>query len=94
MVKIELVFVAQDRTTLQIKMKLKTGATVADAISESGIYESHPELKGLPVGIYAKQVPLDTVLKEGDRVEVYRALVLDPKEKRRQKAGLRIKKTR
>ena len=94
MVKIELVYVAKDKTILQLAMDLKQGSTVADALNESGIYISHPETKDLPVGIYAKQVALDTVLKEGDRVEVYRALVLDPKEKRRQKAGLRIKKTR
>ena len=88
MVQIELVYVAKDRTTMQVKMDLTQGSTVADALIESGIYHVHPEAKNLPVGIYAKQVTLDTVLKEGDRVEIYRPLALDPKEKRRQRARL------
>lgn len=88
MVKIELVFVAKDRATFQVKMDLKQGSTVADALSKSGIYDLHPDVKDLSVGIYAKQVSLDTVLKEGDRVEVYRPLTLDPKETRRQRARL------
>ena len=88
MVKIELVYVAKDRTTVQIKMNIKQGSTVAEAIMESGIYKSHPEARDLPVGIYAKQVSLETVLKDGDRIEIYRPLALDPKEKRRQRAKL------
>lgn len=91
MVKIELVYVAKDSTTLQVKMELKQGATVEDALIESRIYHLHPETNGLPVGIYAKQVSLDTVLKEGDRVEIYRPLALDPKEKRRQRARLGLR---
>ena len=88
MVKIELVYVPKDGTALQVKMDLKQGATVAEALIKSGVYDLHPETKGLSVGIYAKQVSLDSVLKEGDRVEIYRPLALDPKEKRRQRARL------
>jgi len=86
MVKIELIYVAKDKTTLQLKMDLKPGATIATALSESGIYDLHPETKNMAVGIYAQQVPLDTVLKDGDRIEIYRPLSLDPKENRRQRA--------
>ncbi len=89
MVKIELIYVPKDGTTLQVKMDIKQGATVAEALSKSGVYDLYPETKGLAVGIYARQVSLDTVLKEGDRVEIYRPLVLDPKEKRRQRARLK-----
>ena len=88
MVKIELIYVPKDGVTVQVKMDLKQGATVADALIKSGIYDTHPETKGLSVGIYARQVSLDTLLKEGDRVEIYRPLLLDPKEKRRQRARL------
>jgi putative ubiquitin-RnfH superfamily antitoxin RatB of RatAB toxin-antitoxin module len=90
MVKVELVYVARDRSTVQVKMDLERGSTVAEAITQSGIYHSHPETRDLPVGIYAKQVSLETVLKDGDRVEIYRTLTQDPKENRRQRA--RIKK--
>ena len=88
MVKIELVYVPKDGVTVQVKMDLKQGATVADALIKSGIYDMHPETKELSVGIYARQVSLDTLLKEGDRVEIYRPLFLDPKETRRQRARL------
>ena len=89
MVKIELVYVAADKTTVYLRMDLKQGSTVAEALAESGIYHLHPETKECSVGIYAKQVALDVVLKDGDRVEVYRPLARDPKEKRRQMARLR-----
>ncbi|MCL9683223.1 RnfH family protein [Legionella maioricensis] len=88
MVKIELVYVPKDGATLHLSMDLKQGATVADALIKSGVYDLYPETKGLSVGIYARQVSLDAVLKEGDRVEIYRPLALDPKEKRRQRARL------
>jgi hypothetical protein len=88
MVKIELIYVAKDGATLQVKMDLKLGATVADALNESGIYIKYPETKEMSVGIYAQQVSMDTLLKPGDRIEVYRHLSLDPKENRRQRARL------
>ncbi|KTD05741.1 RnfH family protein [Fluoribacter gormanii] len=86
MVRVELVYVAVDKTTVHMTLELKQGATVLDALNASGIYDIHPETQGMSVGIYAKQVSLEQVLQEGDRVEIYRPLVLDPKEKRRQKA--------
>ncbi len=86
MVKIELVYVALGKTIVHLTLNLKTGSTVFEALNASEIYTTYPETKDLPVGIYAKQVSLDQVLKEGDRIEIYRPLVLDPKEKRRQKA--------
>ncbi len=90
MVKVELVYVPRDEAVIQITMDLQQGTTVAQALKESGLYTRHPETKDLAVGIYAKQVSLDTILKDGDRVELYRPLVLDPKEKRRRLA--RVKK--
>lgn len=89
MVRVELVYVAKDKTTLHLKMDLHEGATVADALASSEIYELYPETRDLPVGIYAKQLPLDTPLHEGDRIELYRPLVRDPKEKRRALARAR-----
>lgn len=86
MVLIELVYITVGKHTVHRTLELKPGSTVIDALNASGIYNSHPETKNMPVGIYAKQVSLNTVLKEGDRVEVYRPLVLDPKEIRRQRA--------
>lgn len=88
MLKIELVYVSQDGTTTHLYLDMKQGATVVDAIEASGLYVTHPEIKTFAVGIYSKKVTGDTVLKEGDRVEIYRPLALDPKEKRRRQARL------
>lgn len=60
-------------------LNLPAGATVRDALAASG-------LEGHACGIFGKRVTLDRKLAEGDRVEVYRPLALDPKEARRQRA--------
>ncbi|WP_347252020.1 RnfH family protein [Legionella sp.] len=86
MVKVELVYIAADQSLVQIPLVVDNGATVADALTQSGILSTHPEVKELPLGIFSKQVSLDTVLKSGDRIEIYRELTLDPKERRRQRA--------
>jgi putative ubiquitin-RnfH superfamily antitoxin RatB of RatAB toxin-antitoxin module len=89
MIKIELVYVTVDRHTVHLTQELQSGATVADALNASRIHSTHPETREMSVGIYAKQVSLDRVLKDGDRVEIYRPLALDPKETRRQRARLK-----
>lgn len=83
--KVELIYIAEDQTVFHQHLLLETGATVDDAIKSSGILITHPEVQALAVGVFAKQVSRDTVLKTGDRVEIYRKLSLDPKEKRRRK---------
>ena len=88
MVKVDLVYIPLDKNTVHVTLELKSGSTVVDALSQSDIYTTHPETRDMPVGIYARLVSFDTVLKEGDRLELYRPLALDPKEKRRQKARL------
>lgn len=90
MLTVEIVYVTADQSTVHLTLELPSETTIADALTSSGIYDSYPETIHMPVGIYARQVSKDTVLKAGDRVELYRALALDPKEKRRQKA--RVKK--
>jgi uncharacterized protein len=67
---------------------LAKGATAIDAVRASGVLESHPEI-GLPrhkLGIYGRVVAAGAPLADGDRVEIYRPLVLDPKEARRRRA--------
>jgi len=89
MVKVELVYVAEDKATFHLKLDLKEGTILIDALNKSGIYTSRPETRTMSVGIYASLVPLDPLLKEGDRIEIYRPLTCDPKEKRRQLAKLK-----
>ena len=69
---------------------LPEGATVQEAIERSGILKQFPEidLEKQKVGIYNKVSKLDTVLQEGDRVEIYRPITCNPKTvPRRAKAG-------
>jgi putative ubiquitin-RnfH superfamily antitoxin RatB of RatAB toxin-antitoxin module len=68
-----------------VTLTLPAGATVEQAISASGIAARHPvDLNA--VGIFGRRVPPATRLADGDRVEIYRALALDPKEQRRRRA--------
>ncbi len=81
---------------LILKTMVNKGDTVADAIKHSGILVHFPEIDMAvnKVGIFGKITRATTVLREGDRVEIYRPLIADPKEVRRQRAaeGKRMKK--
>jgi len=70
------------------RLELPEGSTVADALAASGL-DAAPGR----VGIYGTVVPAGTVLRDGDRVEIYRPLLADPKETRRLRAaGKRAKR--
>jgi putative ubiquitin-RnfH superfamily antitoxin RatB of RatAB toxin-antitoxin module len=72
-------------------VEVEQGATIEQAIRSSGMLEAVPgiDLATQPVGIYAKKKPLETVLREHDRIEIYRPLVADPNETRRLRAKKR-----
>jgi len=72
-----------------LTLKVRSGALVSEAIVQSGILRDFPEidLVSAKVGIYGKPVKLDTVLRDKDRIEIYRPLIADPKEIRRKSAG-------
>lgn len=86
MVNIEIVYVTAIKEIIHLKLSLKPGSTITDALIESNLFHTHPEIKNFPVGIFAQQKPLDTILKSGDRIEIYRPISIDPNEKRRQRA--------
>ena len=71
-----------------VTVEVPQGATVAQAIEESRIDEAFPELEVAAdrVGIFGRKVSLDHVLRAGDRVEIYRPLIADPKAVRRARA--------
>lgn len=71
------------------ELEVEQGATIEQAIRGCGILEAVPgiDLATHPVGIYAKKKALDTVLREHDRIEIYRPLIADPKETRRARAA-------
>jgi len=68
--------------------------TVEDVINRSGILESYPQinLETDKVGIFGKMCKLNAGLRNKDRIEIYRKLIADPKESRRQKAEMERKK--
>ena len=70
-------------------LRVPAGTTIGQAVALSGLLQEIPgiDLAVNMVGIYGKKKPLDTVLHEHDRVEVYRPLQADPKEARRRRAG-------
>jgi len=70
-----------------VTVELPAGAVVRDALRAAGVQAEE-------VGVFGKRVRADTPLADGDRVEIYRALALDPKERRRQRARKRGKTTR
>lgn len=71
-----------------VGVELEPGSTALDAVRSSGLAERHPEgdPTNLRLGIFGVEVPPGTRLKEGDRVEIYRPLAIDPKEARRARA--------
>jgi hypothetical protein len=71
-------------------VEVPDGATIRDAINKSGILKQFPDidLEKQKVGVYSKLSKLDTVLNDGDRVEIYRPIICDPKTvPRKAKAG-------
>jgi putative ubiquitin-RnfH superfamily antitoxin RatB of RatAB toxin-antitoxin module len=70
-------------------MRVAPGTTIGQAIEGSGVLARFPEINLVtqPVGIYGKKKTLETVLRERDRIEIYRPLVADPKDSRRKRAA-------
>ena len=88
MLEIEIVYGLADRQVLK-NMTVAEGTTVREAALQSGLEVEFPELdlQQAPLGNFGKAVKGETVLRDGDRIEVYRPLLIDPKEARRKRAG-------
>ncbi len=73
----------------QVALRLAEGATVNDAVERSDLTRRFPDLLRNPLAcaIFSRVVDLSTVLRDGDRVEILRPLLVDPKEQRRQAAA-------
>ena len=86
-VTVEVVFAEPSQRWLR-KVTLPSGSTVAQAIDASGVARDIPGLVVDParLGIFSRKVGPEHVLGEGDRVEIYRPLTIDPKEARRRRA--------
>ncbi len=71
-----------------VEVELPAGATLGDAVAASGLAARFPEvaLRGDAVGVFGERRTLDSPLADGDRIEIYRPLRIDPKEARRRRA--------
>lgn len=83
-VRVEVVW-ALPQPQYLVALALPQGSTVADAIAASGLRDQLPPV--CDTGIHGKRCAPEDVLRDGDRVEIYRELVFDPKESRRRRAA-------
>ena len=86
-IRVEVVHATPERQVL-LALDVPLGCTVLEAIERSTVREAFPGLVVDPgaVGIFGRKAPPDRVLRAGDRVEIYRPLLADPKEARRKRA--------
>ena len=87
-IAVEVVYALPDTQSL-IALTVAPGTTARQAIEQSGILQRHPQidLACRKIGIFGKAAMQDVVLKDGDRVEIYRPLIADPKDARRRRAN-------
>lgn len=87
-ITVQVVYALPDQVFLR-ELQLPGGATVGDALAGCGLGRVHPELDlaAVPVGIHGRRVERSRALGDGDRVEVYRPLHMDPMQARRRRAG-------
>ena len=79
---------ARPERQLIVPLSVPVGTSAWQAVEKSGIFQQFPEvaIADLSLGIFSKAVKPEHVLREGDRVEIYRPLLADPKEVRRRRA--------
>lgn len=86
-ISIEVTYALPDKQTL-LALRVAPQTTVEEALEQSGILKLHSDidLSKNKVGIWYKSTKLDTTLSDGDRIEIYRPLIADPKEVRKKRA--------
>jgi hypothetical protein len=85
---IEVTYALSDKQSL-ISLEVEEGTTIKEAIEASGVLDTYNQidLTRDKVGIFSKFATLETVLREKDRVEIYRPLIADPKKVRKERAA-------
>ncbi|MBY6186332.1 RnfH family protein [Marinobacter hydrocarbonoclasticus] len=87
MMQVEVVYALPEQAFLR-RLMVPVGSTAEAAIEASGVLERFPEidLKAQKIGIFSRTVKLSQVLEAGERVEIYRPLIADPREVRKRRA--------
>ena len=93
MIDIEVAYGLPHKQVL-LSLPVPAGSTIEESIKLSGIVAHFPEIVPgeAKVGIFSRPEKLDTIIKEGDRIEIYRPLIADPKEMRKLRAAKMAKK--
>ena len=88
LIDVEVAYATPEQQVI-IDLKLPEGATVEHAINASGLLNQFPEMDAADIkaGIFGSLCKLNQQLRQADRVEIYRPLIHDPKEARRQRAA-------
>lgn len=86
-IAVEVVCATPERQVLR-RVSLPAGSTAIQAVEQSGILQELPDLAFDPshLGVFSRRVEADELLQDGDRVEIYRPLTIDPKDARRRRA--------
>jgi putative ubiquitin-RnfH superfamily antitoxin RatB of RatAB toxin-antitoxin module len=87
LIRVCLVYSAQAREVLELTLRLKPGSTVRQALETSGLLAQRPDIDPatMTVGVWGRKVALTHVLRDQDRIEIYRPLKVDPKVARRER---------
>jgi putative ubiquitin-RnfH superfamily antitoxin RatB of RatAB toxin-antitoxin module len=87
-ITVEVAYALPEKQTL-LSITLPADSTIEQAIVVSEIQKVHPQinLKDIAVGVFSRAAKLSDPLNEGDRVEIYRPLIADPKELRKLRAA-------
>jgi putative ubiquitin-RnfH superfamily antitoxin RatB of RatAB toxin-antitoxin module len=83
---VDVVYALPGRQVMR-RIALPEGSTLAEAIRASGLAEEFPEIDSTRAGIFGKRAAAGAILRDRDRVEIYRPLEADPKEVRRTRAA-------
>lgn len=86
MATVEVIYLPEEGVVFHVTLPFAVGMSVQDALNESHLLEKYPGVDTQNVGIFSEKVSLSHRLSSGDRVEVYRPLLVCPKEKRRNRA--------
>ena len=85
---VEVVFAGKDEQKV-VELTVREGTTVRAAVDLSGLQQSFPEItfSECPLGRFGRRIEDDALVESGDRIEIYRSLILSPKEIRRRRAS-------
>jgi putative ubiquitin-RnfH superfamily antitoxin RatB of RatAB toxin-antitoxin module len=87
-ISVSVVYALAERQEI-VKLAIAEGTTVAQAVAQSELSRRFPEINSRPLhcAIYSRAVDASYVVRDGDRIEILRPLLIDPKEQRRQAAA-------